>query len=472
MHQIRGSEEFSLSGCQALAFSEETDYLLMELKEKIPPDYRLYLAGWSRDTSARYESPFACLHHPYGEGKRYAQTTDSLTYATWPYPGDGFDPDSHWSVRQWQEGHTWTGSSGAPLLNKHHQLIGFLTGGDSGGSSGCGPYQLGDFFVRFQKAWDYESDSLNQLAHWLDPLSSDALTISGLDPNQLNPARRITNLRPTDSIAGLRHENPGNGFLFGHNSFEYKIFAEEFRQDSNSMLKGVYLVPSKGVKSSSSPVYIDVMKGGFVPEETLVSVELNPYYLEYRNRNFHETSKVHFANAENYVCFDPPLSVGKHFYVAIRLVYPSKTVAAIDSFALYSAYHKERTAKNTVWVNNGTDWEFFTAMNRRAHSSSLWLEPVVMKDTLPVVEPPLVVDTLSQRIPLYYSLQDRLLHISFPTGWRSPFEIRIFDPAGRLMHFTSTEQETMTLYIPESFKGFYIIQLTERRRRYVQKIVF
>jgi hypothetical protein len=317
-----------------------------------------------------------------------------------------------------------------------------------------------------------ESDSLNQLAHWLDPLSSDALTISGLDPNQLNPARRITNLRPTDSIAGLRHENPGNGFLFGHNSFEYKIFAEEFRQDSNSMLKGVYLVPSKGVKSSSSPVYIDVMKGGFVPEETLVSVELNPYYLEYRNRNFHETSKVHFANAENYVCFDPPLSVGKHFYVAIRLVYPSKTVAAIDSFALYSAYHKERTAKNTVWVNNGTDWEFFTAMNRRAHSSSLWLEPVVMKDTLPVVEPPLVVDTLSQRIPLYYSLQDRLLHISFPTGWRSPFEIRIFDPAGRLMHFTSTEQETMTLYIPESFKGFYIIQLTERRRRYVQKIVF
>jgi lysyl endopeptidase len=472
MHQIRGSEEFSLSGCQALAFSEETDYLLMELKEEIPPDYRLYLAGWSRDTLARHESPFACIHHPYGEGKRYAQTTDSLTYATWPYPGDGFDPYSHWSVRQWQEGHTWTGSSGAPLLNKHHQLIGFLTGGDSGGSSGCGPYQLGDFFVRFQKAWDYESDSLNQLAHWLDPLSSDALTISGLDPNQLNPARRITNLRPTDSIAGLRHENPGNGFLFGHNSFEYKIFAEEFRQDSNSMLKGVYLVPSKGVKSSSSPVYIDVMKGGFVPEETLVSVELNPYYLEYRNRNFHETSKVHFANAENYVCFDPPLSVGKHFYVAIRLVYPSKTVAAIDSFALYSAYHKERTAKNTVWVNNGTDWEFFTAMNRRAHSSSLWLEPVVMKDTLPVVEPPLVVDTLSQRIPLYYSLQDRLLHISFPTGWRSPFEIRIFDPAGRLMHFTSTEQETMTLYIPESFKGFYIIQLTERRRRYVQKIVF
>ncbi len=472
MHQIRGSEEFSLSGCQTLAFSKETDCLLMELQEKIPPDYRLYLAGWSRDTSTRYESPFTCIHHPYGEGKRYAQTEDSLDYVTWPYPGDGFDPDSHWSVKQWQEGHTWIGSSGAPLLNRHHQLIGFLTGGDSGGNNGCGPYQLGDFFVRFHKVWDYESDSLNQLAHWLDPLSSNVLTISGFDPNRTNPARRITNIRHTDSIANLRQENPENGFLFGHNSFKHNAFAEEFRQDSNSMLKGLYLIPSNGVKSTSYPVYIDIMKGGgLAPEETLASYELNPYYLEYRNRNFQQTSKTHFAKAENYISFDPPLAVGKHFYVALRLVYPSKTVAGIDSFALYAAYHKDRTAKNTVWVNNGTDWEFFTSMNRRAYSSSLWLEPVVMKDTFSFTDPP-IVDTLSQQIPLYYSSQDRLLHISIPSGWRSPVEMRVFDPAGRLMYLLSTEEKSLALYIPDRFKGFYIIQLTERRRRYVQKIVF
>jgi hypothetical protein len=146
-------------------------------------------------------------------------------------------------------------------------------------------------------------------------------------------------------------------------------------------------------------------------------------------------------------------------------------VAGTDSFALYAAYHKARTAKNTVWVKNGAEWEYFTTMNRRAYSSSLWLEPVVMKDTLSFTEPPLD-DTLDQQIPLYYSSQDRLLYISVPTGWRNPFEIRIFDLAGRLMYFMSTEQKSLALYIPESFKGFYIIQLSERRRRYVQKIVF
>lgn len=472
MHQIRGSEEFSLSGCQTLAFSKANDCLLMELQENIPPDYRLFLAGWSRDTASRWESPFTCIHHPYGEGKRFAKTTDSLAFVSWPYPGDGFDPDSHWSVKQWQLGHTWSGSSGAPLLNKHNQLIGFLTGGDSGGSNGCGPYQLGDFFVRFHKAWDYESDSLNRLAHWLDPLSSDVLTIDGYDPNRANPARRLTNLRLTDSIAELRPDNPQNGYLFGHNSFAHKAFAEEFRQDSNTMLKGVYVVPSKGIKSSNYPVYLEVIKGGGpAPGNSLASVELNPYYLEYRNRNIQETSKVYFANAENYINFDPPLSVGKHFYVAIRLVYPSKTVAGIDSFALYAAYHKDRSAKNTVWVNNGTDWEFFTTMNRKAYSSSLWIEPLVMKDTLPVIEHP-VIDTLGQPIPLYYSCPDRILHIAVPSGWRNPVEIRIFDLAGRLMYFLSTEEKSLALFIPERFKGFYIIQLNERRRHYVQKIVF
>ena len=472
MHQIRGSEEFSLSGCQTLALSQETDYALMELTESIPPDYRMYLAGWSRDTTTRLEPPFICIHHPYGEGKRYAQTEDSLAFISWPYPADGFDPDSHWSVKQWQIGHTWSGSSGAPLLNKNNQVVGFLTGGDSGGSSGCGPYQLGDFFVRFHKAWDYEADSLNQLAYWLDPLSSDLLKINGLDPNEDNPARRISNLRLSDSIAELRQEIPENGYLFGHNSFEQRAFAEEFRQDSNVMLKGIYLVPSKGIKSSSYPVYIDVMQGGgAAPENILSSMELNPYYLEYRSRSFHETAKEQFANAENYISFDPPLAVGKHFYVAIRLEYSSNASAEIDSFAMYAAYHKERLAKNTVWVKNGTEWNSFTSMNRRAYSSSLWLEPLVMNDTLSVTEPP-VVDTLDQQIPVYYSSQDRILHIAIPSSWRLPVEMRLFDPAGRLLYLASAEQKKLTLYIPERFKGFYIIQLKERRRQYVQKIVF
>ena len=163
--------------------------------------------------------------------------------------------------------------------------------------------------------------------------------------------------------------------------------------------------------------------------------------------------------------------MGKHFYVAIRLEYSSNASAEIDSFAMYAAYHKERLAKNTVWVKNGTEWNSFTSMNRRAYSSSLWLEPLVMNDTLSVTEPP-VVDTLDQQIPVYYSSQDRILHIAIPSSWRLPVEMRLFDPAGRLLYLASAEQKKLTLYIPERFKGFYIIQLKERRRQYVQKIVF
>lgn len=472
MHEIKGSEDFSLSGCQTRFISSNIDLILMEMLEQIPNDYAWYLAGWNIDTLAFCESPFTCIHHPYGEGKRYAQTEDSLQFASWPYLIDGLDPDSHWSVKQWQTGHTWIGSSGAPLLNKDNQVLGFLTGGDSGGNKGCGPYSLGDFFVRFNKAWHYGTDSLNRLSHWLDPIGSDVLRLGGLDPNQENPLIRVSNIRPLDSIAELRQENQVNGYLFGHNNFGYPSFAEEFNSDSNMMLKGVYLFPSKGVKSSTYPVYIDILEGGgSAPAQVLSSELLNPYYLEYRNRNFHKTYKEHYAHRENYIRFDPPVSVGKHFYVAFRLEYPSKTTSTVDSFAVYAAYNQTRTYKNTVWVNDGTAWNFYSNMNRKAYSSSLWLEPLLMADTFSVVQPP-QNDTLYQPIPLYYSSQDRLLHIDIPDTWRSPVEIRIIATTGQLQYYLSTEQRDLELYIPERIKGLYIIQLRERRRQYVQKIVF
>ncbi|GAI32011.1 unnamed protein product [marine sediment metagenome] len=110
---------------------------------------------------------------------------------------------------QWDIGTTEVGSSGAPLFDQDHRVIGILSGGDAS----CGN-SVNDYFLRLTNAWDDYSSSVEQLKFWLDPENSGETFVNQRDPYS---ATGINN--HSDIVV---YSNPGNGLVsFIPNGFAF-----------------------------------------------------------------------------------------------------------------------------------------------------------------------------------------------------------------------------------------------------------
>lgn len=153
-----------------------SDFLLLELDEKVPNFYEPYYAGWSRQQNASVSG--ATFHHPSGDIMKYSQYREQPRLGSF----SGLSTNSHflveWANSAYGHGTTEPGSSGASLLNSTQQVIGVLTGG----SSACNNVQGEDYFGTIAYSWDRNGLQANrQLDPWLDPLSKDFLSLGGLD---------------------------------------------------------------------------------------------------------------------------------------------------------------------------------------------------------------------------------------------------------------------------------------------------
>jgi len=471
--RIRGSEEFSLSGSKTRALSNEVDFALLELTETPPRDYRPYLAGWSRDTITKTGLPYTGIHHPYGEVMKYCVNVDSLTAENWVETGDGIEMGNHWNVKQWNIGHTWKGSSGSGLFDRNFRLRGSLTGGDSGGISGCGTYETGDFYARFDRAWNQFPDTAKQLKHWLDPLTPDSVQspvlLDGLDPYVDNPSKRINNLQATDSLGNIILQRPNSGSLFGHNSIETSFYAEHYTTTNPSMILGAYLVTAKGTNNSSSPITIRVYKGGSEPGTALGKAILNPSYLDYMNGDFVKVTKSYFSNRENYVRFDTPISVNTDFYLGYEVKYP--LASASDSFYVYAVVNREKNTDNTAFFKESNNWLPYTVHPSRPTSTSLWIEPVIAGDTITTPNTYYEDDTntvVLKKPVLAYSSE--LLYISLPSQWKSDTKVEIFDLFGRKIIESTVSPPIGIIPLSKRYGKMFIVRLKSERLVFIQKI--
>jgi trypsin-like peptidase len=168
-------------GGDLLATAVGSDFTFLRLKQA-PPGGAAHLS-WSTAAPGTGEA-LVGIHHPTGSYKRISF-------------GKFFDSDdSFWAV-QWSSGVTEPGSSGSPLLNANHQVIGQLNGGFNGPGSSCpnptAPDQYGRFDVSYQS-----------LKQWLgnDP---------GGDTNNFLPPKGIYNGLFADSSNGV--SSGSSGFL-------------------------------------------------------------------------------------------------------------------------------------------------------------------------------------------------------------------------------------------------------------------
>ncbi|MFK7935587.1 MAG: T9SS type A sorting domain-containing protein [Saprospiraceae bacterium] len=165
------SQTATTSGATLLANHTNSDFALFELHENPRAVADVYYAGW--DATSNIPSGGVSIHHPGGDFKKIATHSLVPTWDNWL----GTSPaSSHLKVLPWDgtpNGHSVTqkGSSGAPLFNNQHHLIGQLHGGSNIDCNA--PASDPGIFGALNYSWNNNNASSPQrrLSDWLDPIN-------------------------------------------------------------------------------------------------------------------------------------------------------------------------------------------------------------------------------------------------------------------------------------------------------------
>lgn len=170
-----GERSQSISGSTLKATISNLDFSLLELSVQPPSSYSPYYAGW--DNSSRIPSETVCIHHPKGDAKKISIDNNSPIIGTYTFDYN-FDENTSWKILNWEVGTTEGGSSGSPLFDENHRIIGDLTGGEANCNN-----PINDYFAKFSDSWDRYPNANEQLKYWLDPLGLGVETLDGYDPS-------------------------------------------------------------------------------------------------------------------------------------------------------------------------------------------------------------------------------------------------------------------------------------------------
>jgi len=157
-------------GADLLATSNGNDFSFMRLRNT-PPSAAAHLS-WSTSSPSSSET-LACIHHLTGAYKRISFGNEIGATANF------------WGVR-WSSGVTEPSSSGSPLLDQNHQVIGQLNAGFNGGAgSSCSFPTAPDQFGRFDVTYPAIQQWLNSSSPPPPPTFAKG-TYTGLFSDQAN----------------------------------------------------------------------------------------------------------------------------------------------------------------------------------------------------------------------------------------------------------------------------------------------
>jgi hypothetical protein len=151
-----------------------SDFTLVEMDSDPDPSYGVTFAGW--DHSGANATSAVGIHQPDASVKCISfedDATQTTSYLGTSSPGDG----SHVRVVDWDSGTTEPGSSGSPLFDQNHHVIGQL----HGGYAACGNDDS-DYYGRFSMSWTGGGTSSSRLSNWLDPTGSGATSVDTYVP--------------------------------------------------------------------------------------------------------------------------------------------------------------------------------------------------------------------------------------------------------------------------------------------------
>ncbi len=157
----------TVTGSTLKATYSASDFTLLLMDVEPPSAYQAYYNGWSRSTTPASQS--WCIHHPNNDEKSISRNLDPLI------DGSNWGPD-HWRVTEWEDGTTEPGSSGSPLFDQNHRIVGQL----HGGTASCTSLTY-DEFGKFDVSWNGGGTAASRLKDWLDPSGTGVVTQDGYD---------------------------------------------------------------------------------------------------------------------------------------------------------------------------------------------------------------------------------------------------------------------------------------------------
>ena len=173
------------NGSALKARNAASDFCLVQLYTTPPNNSGINYAGWTRSTTPAVNA--TGIHHPHGDVMKISRSDNPVVVGSF-----GGTTNQHWQVT-WSpqdngSGVTVTpitepGSSGSPLFDQDHRVIGQL----NGGPSYCGGPQPWDFYGRFDLSWTGGGTTTTRLSNWLDPnnygyTTTNTTTICNLSP--------------------------------------------------------------------------------------------------------------------------------------------------------------------------------------------------------------------------------------------------------------------------------------------------
>ena len=180
----------TFNGSTLRARNAASDFCLVELNTPPTVNSCITAAGWSRSSTAATNA--TSMHHPSGDVMKISVDNNQVTRAS--YSGTS---NNHWKVT-WDLGVTEGGSSGSPLFDQNHRIVGQL----HGGPSGCSAADLSDFYGSFDRSWTGGGTNSTRLSNWLDPGNNGVMTtnarLAGLTitgPSVLCTTNRIFTLQ-------------------------------------------------------------------------------------------------------------------------------------------------------------------------------------------------------------------------------------------------------------------------------------
>ncbi len=185
----QNSDGVTYNGSTLRANWANSDFCLVELNNTPPANSDIHYSGWTTSTIPAQNT--TGIHHPSGDVMKISRAANPVIVAS------AFGTtNQHWQA-DWTQGVTEGGSSGSPLYDQNHRIIGQL----HGGPSACGASQLWDFYGRFDLSWIGGGTNATRLSNWLDPNNTGAATTN------------------TTNVAILNSSNPNSYSISGPNEF-------------------------------------------------------------------------------------------------------------------------------------------------------------------------------------------------------------------------------------------------------------
>ncbi len=191
-----GPTTYTISGSTLKAKNWDSDFCLVQLTSAPPESYNVYYSGWNRIDIAAISG--VSIHHPKNDIKKISFYNTALSSSSYSSGSQYWPENSHWLV-WWStvEGKTAVtegGSSGSPLFDQNHRIVGQLHGGDS--YCGAAASSLWDTYGKLSMSWEGGGTPSTRLKDWLDPDNTGLSYIDGLDPTipmQITVNQKLSN---------------------------------------------------------------------------------------------------------------------------------------------------------------------------------------------------------------------------------------------------------------------------------------